>query len=81
MAIAPACGVCAGASGTITSSKSSWETALMVNESASLSDYRIKQLFKLFLQTPMQKANKPTPVRVFRKRYGLRARMRAADCL
>jgi len=30
---------CVGASGTMTSSKSSWDTALIVNESAMQSEY------------------------------------------
>ena len=78
--LAPAVGACTGASGTLTSSNSSWETALIVQES----NYALEIVppdLHYHLQTPIQNANNPRPVKEFLMRYGLRARINAADCL
>jgi len=80
--LAPALGDCCGVCGTCTSSNSSWETALIVNASAiHMLVLQIAFHSYIYSQTPIQNPNIPMPVRAFLTRYGLRARMRAADCL
>lgn len=78
----PARGSCVGTSGTLTSSNSSCATARIVKASGnnfSRIPYVTEEFY--YSQTPMQNPKAASPVMAFLTRYGLRARIRAADCL
>ena len=81
--LAPARGDCAGTAGTMTSSNSSCDTALIVNASTQrwLAPKSMRMNQRLSVQTLIQNPASPRPTSAFLNRYGLLARIKAADCL